>query len=110
MVDRGVALAHERGNRAWERDLRSQSVQPGFVLGHWDRAVETVRSLELSGVDDSYRVADSILPLILAPRGDTAALDGFLAIERPPSEWRSSRSSISSRPPGDGTSTGSRPG
>ena len=38
VVDDALAMAAERGDRAWERMLLAQSVAPLVVLGRWERA------------------------------------------------------------------------
>ncbi len=87
LIERGLELARERGNRAWERDLLSQQAQVDFARGEWDRLISTAQSLDVPDAVDSYRVAATALPLVFAARGDAQALEDFLSRTRPQSEW-----------------------
>jgi class 3 adenylate cyclase/tetratricopeptide (TPR) repeat protein len=87
LIERGLELARERGNRAWERDLLSQRVQVDFARGEWDRVLSTAQSLDVPGGEDSYRVAATALPLVFAARGQLEALGKFTEPTRPRSEW-----------------------
>ncbi|HZU60773.1 MAG TPA: hypothetical protein VE983_07385, partial [Solirubrobacteraceae bacterium] len=87
LIDRGLELARERGNRAWERDLLSQRAQVDFARGEWDRLLSTAQSLDVPDAEDSYRVAATALPLVFAARGQVQALEDFMSRTRPRSEW-----------------------
>ena len=39
LVERGLALAGERGDRSWERDILSQTNQAHVFCGRWDQAI-----------------------------------------------------------------------
>jgi tetratricopeptide (TPR) repeat protein len=87
LLDQGLALARERGNRSWERDLLAQRAQVDLVRGEWDRAIATQKALT-GNEDDSLRIVRSFNVLIHAARGDVRELEEFLANEPPQSEWR----------------------
>ncbi len=90
-IDRGLALARERGSRAWERDLIGQSVQIDLVRGEWERALAAAQSLDVPGAEESRRVAISFVPMIYAARGELAELEAALAVIPPPSDWKELR-------------------
>ena len=87
MVERGLALARERGNRAWERDLLAQRAGVHASCGEWDEALKLSETLRAAAEDDSARLARTFEPLILAARGDTATLEAWLAQPAGSSEW-----------------------
>jgi tetratricopeptide (TPR) repeat protein len=87
VLDRGISLARERGNRVWERDLLAQKVGVHAFSGEWDKALELSDSLRAAGEDDSSRLAASYRPLIFAARGELAALDSWLVTPEGSSEW-----------------------
>ena len=86
-IERGLGLARERGSRAWERDLIAQGVQLDVICGEWDRALAAAHSLDAPGAEESHRVAASFTSVILAARGELAALEAMLIDAPPPSEW-----------------------
>ncbi|MFL5896264.1 MAG: adenylate/guanylate cyclase domain-containing protein [Thermoleophilaceae bacterium] len=69
-VDKGLALARERGDRAWERALFSQSVAPLVAAGRWDNAVSVGATLFAGGDDLSAVTAAAFLAQVAAGRGD----------------------------------------
>ena len=86
-IESGLALARERGSRAWERDLLSQSVQIDVLRGEWEGALVAAQSLDVPGAEESHRLAVANLPVIFAARGELAALEAAIAAAPPPSEW-----------------------
>ena len=86
-LSRGLALARQRGNRGWERDLIAQSVLIETIIGDWDAAMANITALGSAG-DESARHAALEAPLILAARGRAAELEAWLARPLPPSEWQ----------------------
>jgi class 3 adenylate cyclase/tetratricopeptide (TPR) repeat protein len=90
-LERGIALARERGNRSWERDLLGQEAEIQTQMGDWDDALANERALRISGDDDSARQAGIQVPVILAARGQIAELDGWLERGAPTSEWHELR-------------------
>jgi tetratricopeptide (TPR) repeat protein len=88
LLEEGLALARERGNRAWERDLLAQRVGVHAFAGEWDEALALSDGMLAAGEDDSARLARSYAPLILASRGDAAGLEAWLDHPVVSSEWR----------------------
>src|SRR6202034_2070043 len=88
LLEDGLKLARERGNRAWERDLLAQRVGIHAFCGEWDEALAIEQVLRSAGEDESTRLAGLFEPLILACRDQTDALESV--VERPvvPSEWQ----------------------
>jgi class 3 adenylate cyclase len=87
LLDRGLALARQRGNREWERDMLAQTVEVRGFRGEWDEALTIVESLRAAGKDVSERTAASFVPVVLAARGDIAGLSGWLEQRDSPTEW-----------------------
>ena len=52
LLERGLALARQRGNREWERELLGQSVEVRGFRGEWDEAMKLVNSIR-DGADDT---------------------------------------------------------
>ncbi len=86
-IQDGLRLARERGDRPWERDLTAQLISLRVYRGEWDAALEEGDALRVQQEDGAERVAWQTRPLILAARGDDAALAGWLRRELPDSEW-----------------------
>jgi tetratricopeptide (TPR) repeat protein len=91
VVERGLVLARERGNRPWEQDLVGQRIQILVLAGQWDQALEAYTSLAVAGAGDPQRVATCLLAVVHAARGDRAALEALLAGPDPESEWQELR-------------------
>jgi class 3 adenylate cyclase/tetratricopeptide (TPR) repeat protein len=88
LLDQGLALARERGNRAWERDLLAQRVGVHAFSGEWDEALALSDATISAGEDDSAHLARAFTPLILAARGDTEGLEVWLAHPVGTTEWQ----------------------
>ncbi|MFL5828003.1 MAG: adenylate/guanylate cyclase domain-containing protein [Thermoleophilaceae bacterium] len=88
MLERGLALARERGNRSWERALLAQSVNVLVLRGSWDTAIERTRSLVREEPDVAERQARSCLPIVFAARGDVEGLEQELGRELRTGQWR----------------------
>jgi len=89
LLDRGLALARERGHRDWEVRLLAQSVGVETSRGNWDEALERIETVASGGYDEAVTFeANSRVPLIAAARGDMATVSGWLAHPRAPTEWR----------------------
>jgi class 3 adenylate cyclase/tetratricopeptide (TPR) repeat protein len=86
-LDRGLALARQRGNRGWERDLIAQTVLIETVIGEWDGAMANMAALGPAD-DESARQAALEAPVILAARGQLAELEAWLHRPLAPSEWQ----------------------
>ncbi len=78
-VDDGLAMARERGDRGWERQLITQKVVPLFALGRWDEAVDSGRPL-LAADDIDASASAAFLAPIAAARGDEQLLEQCLAV------------------------------
>lgn len=89
LLDSGIELARERGDRRWERDLLSQRIAVRAYRGEWDEALAEAEELRRGGEDVAERVAWHTRPLILAARGDVEGLSAWLERELPASEqWQ----------------------
>jgi tetratricopeptide (TPR) repeat protein len=79
-VNEGLALARERGDRAWEVGLVSQALSALSVLGRWDECMASAQPL-LTGTPDLNSVtAAAWTAAIAAARGDTEAMERCRAI------------------------------
>jgi class 3 adenylate cyclase/tetratricopeptide (TPR) repeat protein len=78
-VDDGLAMARERGDRAWERQLITQKVPPLFALGRWDEAVALAGPLLTTDDIDATTSAAFLAP-IAAARGDEQLLEQCLSV------------------------------
>jgi class 3 adenylate cyclase/predicted ATPase len=87
LINDGLRLARERGDRAWERDLTSQLVSVRVYRGEWDQALAEGEALREHDEDSAERAAWQTRPLILAARDDQVRLKQWLARELPASEW-----------------------
>jgi tetratricopeptide (TPR) repeat protein len=87
LLERGLALARERGDRAWERDILSQITQAQIFRGEWDEALAVGQSLQDAADDEATRVATAVWPLILAARGEVEQLEQWAIPPAKPSEW-----------------------
>ncbi len=87
LLERGLALARERGDRSWERDMLAQINQGHVFRGRWDQAIANARTLQEGADDEAARVGTAPLSLIFAARGDAAALKPLAAAQSQPSEW-----------------------
>jgi len=61
-VNAGLALARERGDRAWERLLLQQSIAPLVVLGRWDQAEPIAAGLVAGSLTSSPSTPAPSLP------------------------------------------------
>ncbi|MFL5841973.1 MAG: adenylate/guanylate cyclase domain-containing protein [Thermoleophilaceae bacterium] len=74
-VNEGLTLARERGDRAWESGLLSQSVAPLVTLGRWDEATAAAAPLLAAQPDLNAVVAAASIAQVAAARGDEATLE-----------------------------------
>jgi class 3 adenylate cyclase/tetratricopeptide (TPR) repeat protein len=88
LIERGLLLSRERGNRTWERDLLAQRVGLHAFCGEWDEALSVSEALRVPGETGIARLAAVFAPLILAARGDTDELGAWLAEPIDSSEWQ----------------------
>jgi predicted ATPase len=87
LLERGLQLARERGNRVWERDLIAQRIGVHTYCGEWDQALELSKQTQSAGETGIVRLAAVFAPLILAARGNQAGLEAWLAQPAEESEW-----------------------
>ena len=87
LLARGLALARERGDRGWERDIQSQMTQGQIFRGEWDEAQALSESLRAGEHDEAARVAAAPMPLIFASRGEVGPLHQWAQPPAEPSEW-----------------------
>jgi tetratricopeptide (TPR) repeat protein len=87
LIESGLALARERGNRVWERNLLAQRAEIRIVFGEWDAALEDVVTLRSGGDDEGSETATAMSSVILIARGADAELDALIARPVPRSEW-----------------------
>ncbi len=87
LLARGLALARERGDRGWERDIQSQMTQGQIFRGEWDAARALSEALRAGEHDEASRVAAAPMPLILASRGELDQLHRWAEPPAEPSEW-----------------------
>jgi class 3 adenylate cyclase/tetratricopeptide (TPR) repeat protein len=78
LLERGLTLARQRGDRRAERMLLGQTILPLVLLGRWDEAVARNALLAETGDDIWTAQAKPFLPQILAARGDAAGLQAML--------------------------------
>ncbi len=89
LIEAGLQLARQRGDRPWERDLIAQLISVRAYRGEWDRALAEGDALREHGEDVAERTAWHVRPLILASRGDVEGLSEWLRRELPSSsEWQ----------------------
>ena len=87
-VAAGLALARERGDRNWERQLLSQQIAPLVVLGRWNEAVPLAASLLGGDLDSDAMAGAAYLGQLAVARGDAemVAICRSMAHERLDSE------------------------
>jgi class 3 adenylate cyclase/tetratricopeptide (TPR) repeat protein len=95
-VNEGLALARERGDRAWEFGLLSQQVSPLTYLGRWDEALAATAPLLAAPPGLNNVVAAAFISGVAAARGDeeTAERCRVIARERRESAHVDERSGV----------------
>jgi tetratricopeptide (TPR) repeat protein len=78
MLERGLALARQRGDRQGERMLLSQGAVALFFLGRWDETVARIAALRDQAQDLWSFWCIPFLPHVLAPRGDAEGMRALL--------------------------------
>ncbi|HWD64845.1 MAG TPA: adenylate/guanylate cyclase domain-containing protein [Solirubrobacteraceae bacterium] len=79
-LERGRALAQERGDRSWDERLRQQSLIPMMFSGRWREAMVLTPELMIS-YDEVARVASAhVLAQFAEARGDDELMDRCLTI------------------------------
>jgi class 3 adenylate cyclase/tetratricopeptide (TPR) repeat protein len=79
-VNEALALARERGDRAWETGLISQALSALTVLGRWDECLAAAQPLLEQPPDLNSTTAAAWTCSIAAARGDSELLDRCRAI------------------------------
>ena len=87
LIESGLALAREQGNRVWERNLLAQRAEIRIVLGEWDGVLVDIATLRSGGEDEGSETATMMAPVIHAARGSLAPLQELIARPRERSEW-----------------------
>jgi len=90
LLERGLALARERGDRRMERWLLAQSLQVLFALGRWGEARERSELVRADGDDMFGGYVLSLSPYLLAALGDVERLAELLEPLGALSGWRES--------------------
>ncbi len=72
-INEGLALARERGDRAWESQMQGQLFAPMVILGRWDESVPLGATLLDGILSLDAMVAAAFLSAIAAARGDDAS-------------------------------------
>jgi tetratricopeptide (TPR) repeat protein len=81
-LERGRALARERGDRSWEEKMRQQSLTPMLIRGRWRDAMAVALEL-ITAYDEMCRVDSAhVLAQIAAARGDQELTERCLAVAR----------------------------
>jgi class 3 adenylate cyclase/tetratricopeptide (TPR) repeat protein len=88
LLERGLVLVRERGHRAWERMLLSQTIQIHAFQGRWDDALRMAEMLTAGAQDFRSRLASMFSLVIADARGDTDALDAWLARPTLDTQWQ----------------------
>jgi class 3 adenylate cyclase/tetratricopeptide (TPR) repeat protein len=78
LLERGLALTRQRGDRQGERRLLAQTTLALTALGRWDEAIARSASLREQGHDLWASQTIVSLPHVLAARGDTEQLTGLV--------------------------------
>jgi class 3 adenylate cyclase/predicted ATPase len=79
-VNKGLALARERGDRLWERAMLTQGLSSLVALGRWDEALSTGHMLLDGEPDLDMCCAAACLAAIAVARGDDELLERCTAI------------------------------
>jgi tetratricopeptide (TPR) repeat protein len=82
-LDDALALARERGDRDWERQLLAQSVSPLTTLGRWDQAAPVAAALIADDSASNAVAAAAFLAQIAAARGDDETLERCRSVAAP---------------------------
>jgi class 3 adenylate cyclase/tetratricopeptide (TPR) repeat protein len=94
-VNEGLAIARDRGDRLWERQLLGQLMPPYSALGRWDEAMAVGAPLIAGQADTDAMAAMTNLILVAVARGDEATIEQCvaLAVQRKDSTYVDMRAS-----------------
>ncbi|MGH2867282.1 MAG: ATP-binding protein, partial [Solirubrobacteraceae bacterium] len=87
LIESGLALARQRGNRVWERHLLSQRAEIRIITGKWDEALADAVALRAGGDDEGSETATMMSAVIFGARGDGSELEALIARPMQRSEW-----------------------
>jgi tetratricopeptide (TPR) repeat protein len=87
LLDRGLTLARQRGDRQGERRLQAASLTALVATGRWDDAIARTGILSDHAEDIWAAQALMVLPYVLAPRGDRGGLERILDQRARTSDW-----------------------
>ncbi|MGB9182980.1 MAG: AAA family ATPase, partial [Solirubrobacteraceae bacterium] len=87
LIESGLALARERGNRVWERHLLSQRAEIRILMGQWDEALADAVALRDGGDDEGSQTATMMSAVIFGARGALPELEALIARPLRRSEW-----------------------
>ena len=77
LLERGLTLARQRGDRVGERRLLAQEVLAMIALGNWDKALDAIDMVRGGAQDIWAAQAFVLLPYVLSPRGELDALQAL---------------------------------
>ena len=78
-IERGLALARERGDRVWERMMLAERSHCLAFVGRWDEAIAAAPELLISEQDAPTNYTLPEIVAVAAGRGDPALLERCLA-------------------------------
>ncbi len=79
-VERGLAVARERGDRSHERRLVAQALVPLYVLGRWDEVASSGSTLMADALDADAVFAASTLISVAVARDDADMAERCLTV------------------------------
>jgi predicted ATPase/class 3 adenylate cyclase len=82
-VQRGLALARERGDRLWERMMLSEVLQCSVFMGDWETAAPLALNLLSAEGDQATLWAATEASLVATARGDEELLSRCVAVVAP---------------------------
>ncbi len=77
LLERGLTLARQRGDRVGERRLLAQEVLAMIALGNWDEALDAIAMVRGGAQDIWAAQAFVLLPYVLSARGELDALQAL---------------------------------
>ncbi len=79
-IKEGLAIARQRGDRLWERQMLGQLVPALYPLGRWDEALEVGLPLLREQADVDANEAAAFVAHIAAARGDEETLKRCISV------------------------------
>ena len=87
LLDRGLTLARQRGDRQGERRLQAASLTALVATGRWDEAIAQTGILSDHADDVWTAQALMTMPYVLAPRGDQSGLERIFDQQARTTDW-----------------------